>query len=82
MLEIKGLEAQVEGNSILRGLDLTVKAGEVHAIMPHMRSFNWQCRSAVATSWWWTSTTMPMSSIARHIAPRMSCWESTGGTGK
>ena len=33
MLEIKGLEAQVEGNSILRGLDLSVKAGEVHAIM-------------------------------------------------
>ena len=33
MLEVKGLKAEVEGNSILRGLDLSVKAGEVHAIM-------------------------------------------------
>jgi len=33
MLEVKGLMAEVEGNAILRGLDLTVNAGEVHAIM-------------------------------------------------
>ena len=33
MLEVKGLKAEVEGNAILRGLDLTVNAGEVHAIM-------------------------------------------------
>ena len=33
MLEIQGLKAEVEGNEILRGLDLNVKAGEVHAIM-------------------------------------------------
>ena len=33
MLEIKGLHAQVGGKQILRGLDLTVKKGEVHAIM-------------------------------------------------
>ncbi|MDE0960030.1 MAG: Fe-S cluster assembly ATPase SufC [Planctomycetota bacterium] len=33
MLEIKGLCASVEGTTILRGIDLDVKAGEVHAIM-------------------------------------------------
>ena len=33
MLEIRNLEAQVAGNPILRGLDLSVRPGEVHAIM-------------------------------------------------
>ena len=33
MLEIRDLHATVEGREILRGVDLTVKAGEVHAIM-------------------------------------------------
>jgi len=33
MLEIKNLHASVEGNEILRGIDLTIKDGEVHAIM-------------------------------------------------
>ena len=33
MLEIKGLTAKVEGKDILHGIDLTVQAGEVHAIM-------------------------------------------------
>ena len=33
MLEIKDLHAQVEGKEILKGINLTVKAGEVHAIM-------------------------------------------------
>ncbi len=33
MLEVKGLTAKVEGKEILKGLDLTVRAGEVHAIM-------------------------------------------------
>ncbi len=33
MLEIKNLHANVNGNEILRGIDLKVKAGEVHAIM-------------------------------------------------
>src|SRR6266851_4150306 len=33
MLEIHNLHAQVEGNEILRGVDLTVDAGEVHALM-------------------------------------------------
>ena len=33
MLEIKNLAAGVEGLEILRGIDLTVGAGEVHAIM-------------------------------------------------
>lgn len=33
MLEIKNLHASVEGQEILKGLNLTVKPGEVHAIM-------------------------------------------------
>jgi len=33
MLKIKNLHAKVEGREILRGIDLQVNAGEVHAIM-------------------------------------------------
>ncbi len=33
MLEIRGLHASVGGKEILRGVDLTVGAGEVHAVM-------------------------------------------------
>lgn len=33
MLEIKNLHADVEGKAILRGIDLTIQPGEVHAIM-------------------------------------------------
>lgn len=33
MLEIRGLRTAVDGKEILRGIDLTVAAGEVHAVM-------------------------------------------------
>jgi len=33
MLSIKNLHAKVEGKEILKGLNLEVKTGEVHAIM-------------------------------------------------
>ena len=33
MLEIKGLHASAGEQEILRGIDLTVRAGEVHAVM-------------------------------------------------
>jgi Fe-S cluster assembly ATP-binding protein len=33
MLEIRNLHASVDGNEILRGVDLQVNAGEVHAVM-------------------------------------------------
>ena len=33
LLEVKGLRAKVSGTEIVKGLDLTVRAGEVHAIM-------------------------------------------------
>jgi len=33
MLTIENLHAQVEGKAILKGIDLDVKAGEIHAIM-------------------------------------------------
>ena len=33
MLELKNLHVAVDGNEILKGIDLSVKPGEVHAIM-------------------------------------------------
>ena len=33
MLEINNLHASINGKEILKGLNLTVRAGEVHAIM-------------------------------------------------
>src|SRR3954467_7668326 len=33
LLEIKNLHVEIDGKTILNGLDLTVKAGEMHAIM-------------------------------------------------
>ncbi len=33
MLEIKGLHAEIEGKEILKGINFSVKAGEIHAIM-------------------------------------------------
>ena len=33
MLKIENLHASVDGTDILKGLNLTVKAGEMHAIM-------------------------------------------------
>ena len=33
LLEIKDLHVEIDGKEILKGLDLTVNAGEVHAIM-------------------------------------------------
>lgn len=33
MLEIKDLHAMINGKEILKGINLTVKSGEVHAIM-------------------------------------------------
>jgi len=33
MLKIKNLHAGIEGNEILKGINLEIKAGEVHAIM-------------------------------------------------
>ena len=33
MLEIKNLHARVEDQEILKGVDLTVNPGEIHAIM-------------------------------------------------
>ena len=33
ILEIKDLYARVEGKEILKGVNLTMKTGEVHAIM-------------------------------------------------
>ena len=33
LLQIKNLHAEIEGKPILRGIDLTIEKGEVHALM-------------------------------------------------
>jgi len=33
LLEVRGLTARIGDRNILKGIDLTVRAGEVHAIM-------------------------------------------------
>ena len=33
MLEIRNLHASVDGNEILKGINLTINKGEMHAIM-------------------------------------------------
>ena len=33
LLKVENLKAQVEGNDILKGINLEVKPGEIHAIM-------------------------------------------------
>ena len=33
MLEIRGLRAEIDGKEILKGVDLVIPTGEVHAIM-------------------------------------------------
>lgn len=33
LLQVTGLRASVEGKEILKGVDLTIRKGEVHAIM-------------------------------------------------
>ena len=33
MLEIRDLHVEVDGKPILKGIDLTIRAGEVHAVM-------------------------------------------------
>src|SRR5690606_7103128 len=38
MLSVKNLHASVDGKQILKGLDLEVKAGEIHAIMGPYRA--------------------------------------------
>ena len=37
---------------------------------------------AVATSWWWHSTIIPICCITSAISERRSCSVSVGGTGK
>ena len=48
MLTIENLHAQVEGKEILKGIDLDVKAGEVHAIMGPNGSWKSTLSSVVA----------------------------------
>ena len=40
LLKIKNLHAAIDGKEILKGIDLEVNAGEVHAIMAVL-SFGW-----------------------------------------
>ena len=46
MLEIKDLHASINGKEILKGINLTVNPGEVHAIMVKVRflPYWWEIR--------------------------------------
>ncbi len=48
LLEIKDLNVEVEGKYILKGLNLTIKKGEIHAIMGPMVEERAHC---VIPSW-------------------------------
>ena len=54
MLKIKNLHASVDGKEILKGIDLEIKAGEVHAIMGDRKSTR-------LNSSHWTKSRMPSS---------------------
>ena len=48
MLEVKDLHASVNGKEILRGINLSIKKGEVHAIWDLTARARVHCR----LSWW------------------------------
>ena len=41
MLDIKNLHANINGKEILKGINLTIKPGEVHAIMFGLETLLW-----------------------------------------